>query len=66
MAQQNEKDTTRTGRDIPGGDGMVSDEDVNDVTGGKGDRKRKTGQDHSLENYEDSEPTSGVGASTLR
>lgn len=68
MAQQNddvfndsEKDTTATGRDIPGGDGTVSDEDFNAIGGGSGERK-KTGQDHSLEDYEKSEPTSGVGA----
>ncbi len=67
MAQQNDdvfndstKDTTDTGRDIPGGDGTISDEDMNAIDGGK--KRRKIGQDHSLENYEDSEPTSGVGA----
>jgi len=64
MAQENddradEKDTTATGRDIPGGDGTISDEDMHAIGGGK---QRKGGQDHSLENYEDSEPTSGVGA----
>jgi len=57
---QSEKDTTATGSDIPGGDGTVSDEDVNKIDGDKGDKP--IGQDHSLENYEDSEPTSGVGA----
>jgi len=61
MAQQrNEKETNRTGRDIPGGDGTVSDEDVNAIGGGK--KRQKTGQDHSLEDYEKSMPTSGVGA----
>jgi len=55
-----EKDTTRTGSDIPGGDGTVSDEDVNAIGGGK--KRQKTGQDHSLEDYEKSMPTSGVGA----
>jgi hypothetical protein len=67
MAQQDDdifidstKDTTDTGRDIPGGDGTISDEDMNQISGGK--KRQKTGQDHSLENYEDSEPTSGVGA----
>lgn len=52
------KDTTDTGRDIPGGDGTISDEDMHALGGKKG----KGGQDHSLENYEDSEPTGGVGA----
>jgi len=68
MAQQNDdvfnsdtKDTTDTGSDIPGGDGTVSDEDVNAIDAGNDDGK-PIGQDHSLENYEDSEPTSGVGA----
>ena len=54
------KDTTDTGSDIPGGDGTISDEDMNAISSGK--KNQKTGQDHSLENYEDSEPTSGVGA----
>ena len=66
MAQQNddvfndtEKNTTATGRDIPGGDGTVSDEDVNRIDDqGAG---KPIGQDHSLENYEDSIPTGGVG-----
>ncbi len=67
MAQKNDdvfndstKDTTDTGSDIPGGDGTISDEDMNAISGGR--KRQKTGQDHSLENYEDSEPTSGVGA----
>ena len=66
MAQENDgvynddqKNTTDTGSDIPGGDGTISDEDMHAISGGK---QRKGGQDHSLENYEDSEPTSGVGA----
>lgn len=65
---RSEKDTTATGSDIPGGDGTISDEDMHAIDGGK--KRQKTGQDHSLENYEDSEPTSGVGAiqdsSTIR
>ena len=68
MAQENDdvfndstKDTTDTGSDIPGGDGTVSDEDVNAIDPDHDDGK-PIGQDHSLENYEDSEPTSGVGA----
>jgi hypothetical protein len=54
------KDTTETGSDIPGGDGTVSDEDVNAISGGK--KGAKTGQDHSIENRENMMPTSGVGA----
>ncbi len=68
MAQQNDdvfydraKDTTATGRDIPGGDGTVSDEDVNALDPNRDDGK-PIGQDHSLENYETSEPRDGVGA----
>ena len=55
-----EKDTTATGSDIPGGDGTISDEDMQAIDGENDDRP--TGQDHSLENYEDSEPRDGVGA----
>ncbi len=54
-----EKNTIRTGSDIPGGDGTISDEDMNAISGG---RRGKTGQDHSTENREDMMPTSGVGA----
>lgn len=55
-----EKETIDTGSNLPHGDGTVSDEDVNAIDdSGKG---KKTGQDHSLEDYEKSEPTSGVGA----
>ncbi|CAN5411366.1 hypothetical protein BH18ACI1_BH18ACI1_01070 [soil metagenome] len=65
MAQDNNKTTGKkdeelTGSDIPGGDGTVSDEDVNAITDdGSG---KKTGQDHSLEDYEKTIPMSGVGA----
>ena len=54
------KDTTKTGSDIPGGDGTVSDEDMNAID--DSGRGKKTGQDHSTENREDIMPTSGVGA----
>ncbi|MGI8787871.1 MAG: hypothetical protein ACR2HG_08945 [Pyrinomonadaceae bacterium] len=57
---ESEKDTTATGRDLPTGDGTVSDEDIDAIDGDQGDKP--IGQDHSLENYEDSEPRSGVGA----
>ena len=66
MAQQDdvfndsEKDTTATGSDIPGGDGTVSDEDVNAIDDDGGDKP--TGQDHSLEDYEKTLPMDGVGA----
>lgn len=56
-----EKDR-RSGRDIPGGDGSVSDEDIDDITGGKDETGNTPGgQDHSLENYGESMPTEGVG-----
>ena len=38
----------------------MSDEDVAAIDGLDG--RRKTGQDHSLDNYADTMPTSGVGA----
>ncbi len=67
MAQQNDdvfnddtKNTIDTGSDIPGGDGTISDEDMDAISGGR--KNQKIGQDHSLENYEDSEPHDGVGA----
>ena len=62
MTRRNEKETTRTGRDILGGDGMVSDEDVKAISDANSKRQKKTGQDHSLEDHEKSMPTSGVGA----
>ncbi len=55
-----EKETTETGSNIPGGDGTVSDEDVNAISGGR--KNQKTGQDHSTENHEKTAPTGGVGA----
>ena len=55
----NEEDR-RNGRDIPGGDGTIADEDV-DAISGDNVKNAKTGQDHSLENYGESMPTGGVG-----
>jgi len=56
---EREKDEEATGTDLPNADGQVADEDVHAITDdGSG---KKTGQDHSLDNYEDSEPDSGVG-----
>ena len=52
------KDEDATGRDLPNSDGTVSDEDVNAITdSGRG----KTGQDHSTEHHERTQPTDGVG-----
>ena len=62
MAQvkDDEKDTTATGKDIPGGDGTISDEAMQAITGENDDRP--TGQDHSTENHEKEMPRDGVGA----
>ena len=49
-----------TGQQEPRGSGFVSDEDVQDISGENDDAP--TGQDHSLDNYGESEPTGGVGA----
>ncbi len=63
MTQENtepKKDEELTGRDLPNGDGSVSDEDIQAITGDNDDRP--TGQDHSTENHENQQPTEGVGA----
>lgn len=74
MAQQDDK-RPEHGNDLTGGNfgevmddrelqarrGTISDQAVEQISGGEND-DRPTGQDHSLENYEDSEPTDGVGA----
>jgi hypothetical protein len=57
---QETKDTIETGRNLPDADGNVSDEDVNAIDDDGSDKP--TGQDHSLENYGESMPDSGVGA----
>lgn len=54
------KETTKTGSNLPKGDGMTSDEGFNAITDDGADKP--IGQDHSLDNYEDSEPHDGVGA----
>jgi hypothetical protein len=59
--RQTEQDE-RSGRDIPGGTGLVGDEDVKDITDSTQNRNREGGQDHSLENYEETMPDHGVGA----
>jgi hypothetical protein len=57
--RQREEDE-RSGRDIPGASGDVSDEDLNAISGESD--AGETGQDHSTENYGESFPESGVGA----
>lgn len=72
MAQEKQESKTRdvfntaqedldTGRNAPDGDGTVSDEDVKAIEGGVNAKGGPTGQDHSLDNYGESEPTGGVG-----
>ena len=60
QGQQRKKDEEATGRDLPNADGQVSTEDVNAIDD-KGPGK-KTGQDHSLDNYGETMPDNGVGA----
>lgn len=63
MAQENtqpKKDEELTGTDLPDGDGTVSDEQVQAVSGENDDRP--TGQDHSTENHAETMPEEGVGA----
>lgn len=57
---QRKKDEELTGRDLPRGDGTVSDEAVQRVAGETKDKP--TGQDHSTEDHRKTEPTRGVGA----
>ena len=52
-------DESATGRDMPGGDGTVGDEQTR-TDDDRGDRAG--GQDHSTEGHERTEPTSGVGS----
>jgi hypothetical protein len=53
------EDEESTGRYTPG-EGLVSDESLKAITGD--DKKGKpTGQDHSTENYGETEPDHGVG-----
>ncbi len=56
---ERKKDEELTGTDLPNADGQVSDEDVNAIS--PGGKSKKTGQDHSTENHEDTMPDDGVG-----
>jgi len=74
MTQDTKKSNTRdvfrtdekdldSGSDLPGGDGTVADEQAAAVErGGVNAKRGVTGQDHSLEDYGESLPESGVGA----
>ena len=59
QTDERKKDESATGRDIPGGDGTVGDEQVNAITDDGSDRP--TGQDHSTEHPEIHDPDHGVG-----
>ena len=59
--RQREEDE-RSGRDIPGGSGDVSDEDINAISGETNAGETATGQDHSTENHAETLPDDGVGA----
>ncbi len=58
-----EPETIRTdhenGQQEPRGTGLVGDEDIQDIAGENNDKP--IGQDHSLDNYGETEPTGGVG-----
>lgn len=56
--QQTRRDDERTGSDLPKASGEVSDDDVAAI--GR-DRKGPTGQDHSTERHEITDPDHGVG-----
>ena len=49
-----------TGQQEPRGNGFVSDEDIQEIS--EENEDVLIGQDHSLDNYGESEPTGGVGA----
>jgi len=52
------KDESATGRDMPGGDGTVGDEQMHAIKDEH--KKAKTGRDHSTEHHETNDPA-GVG-----
>lgn len=54
------KDESKTGRDAPGGDGGVGDEQVNAIDDNR--TGKPTGQDHSTDRHEQTDPGGGVGA----
>jgi hypothetical protein len=60
--QAEEERNRRSGSDIPGGTGVVGDEDINAIGDANEKSDRQTGQDHSTEDYEKTMPERGVGA----
>jgi len=60
QTHERKKDESATGRDMPGGDGTVGDEQVNAI--GSKPKGKPIGQDHSTEHHEQTDPDHGVGA----
>ena len=60
QTHERKKDESATGRDMPGGDGTVSDEQFNAI--GSDPKGKPIGQDHSTERHEIKDPDHGVGA----
>ena len=56
---ERKKDESATGRDIPGGDGNVGDEQVHALDNEP--EGSPTGQDHSTDHHETRDPNHGVG-----
>ena len=59
QTHERKKDESATGRDMPGGDGTVGDEQVNAI--GSDQKGKPIGQDHSTEHHEITDPDHGVG-----
>jgi len=59
QTHERKKDESATGRDMPGGDGTVSDEPVKAI--GSDPKGKPIGQDHSTEHHEITDPDHGVG-----
>ncbi|HSK73895.1 MAG TPA: hypothetical protein VK892_19510 [Pyrinomonadaceae bacterium] len=57
-----DRDNESAERDIPRGDGGVSDEDVQAIDDSGNEARTETGRDHTTENHEKQMPESGVGA----
>ena len=58
--EMTEQEKNASERNLPNRGGAVSDEDLDKASGDSDDKP--TGQDHSLENYEETMPDEGVGA----
>ena len=60
QTNESKGDESATGRDIPGGDGTVGDEQLNAI--GKQPEDRRTGKDHSTDHHEQKDADHGVQA----